>query len=68
SPFVSINMELVRAYEEPTVEPMIEPATEPVNDHVGTTANLGGSPKGYTFVVYAGSVAARLKERKCKTR
>ncbi|GJR53225.1 hypothetical protein Tco_1403746 [Tanacetum coccineum] len=27
-----------------------------------------GSPKGDTFVVHAGSVAARIRERKCKTR
>ncbi|GJV39417.1 hypothetical protein Tco_1417857, partial [Tanacetum coccineum] len=27
-----------------------------------------GSPKGDTFVVHAGSIAARIRERKCKTR
>nr|GEV09099.1 retrovirus-related Pol polyprotein from transposon TNT 1-94 [Tanacetum cinerariifolium] len=45
-----------------------EPATEPMNEHVGTTTDLGGSPKGDTFVFHAGSVAARIRERKCKTR
>nr|GEU54317.1 retrotransposon protein, putative, Ty1-copia subclass [Tanacetum cinerariifolium] len=67
SPSVSINTEPVRADEEPTVEPTTEPATEPVNERVGTTADLGGSPKGDTFVVHAGSVVARIRERKCKT-
>ncbi|GJT69637.1 hypothetical protein Tco_1028923 [Tanacetum coccineum] len=60
SPFVSINTEPVRTEEEP--------ATEPVNERVGTTADSGGSPKGDTFVVHARSVAARIRERKCKTR
>nr|GEU43836.1 hypothetical protein [Tanacetum cinerariifolium] len=64
SRFVSINMKPVRADEKPAVEP----ATEPGNKRVRTTANLGGSPKGDTFIVYARSVAARIKERKCKIR
>ncbi|GJR44107.1 hypothetical protein Tco_1312210 [Tanacetum coccineum] len=64
SPYVSINTEPVRADEKPTVEP----ATEPVNERVKTTADSGGSPKGDTFVVHARSVAARIRERKCKIR
>ncbi|GJY01268.1 hypothetical protein Tco_0359420 [Tanacetum coccineum] len=66
SPSVSINTEPVRTDEEPAVEPTIEPATDPVNERVGTTTDLGGNPKGDTFVVHAGSVAARIRERKCK--
>nr|GEU48612.1 putative reverse transcriptase domain, ribonuclease H-like domain protein [Tanacetum cinerariifolium] len=66
SPSVSINTEPVRADEEPVVEPMTKPATEPVNEHVGTIADLGRSPKGDTFVVHAGNVAANIRERKCK--
>nr|GEZ56788.1 hypothetical protein [Tanacetum cinerariifolium] len=68
SPFVSINTKPIRADEEHVVEPMTEPATEAVNEYVGTTADLGGSPKGYTFVIHARSVTTRIKERKCKTR
>ncbi|GKF08124.1 hypothetical protein Tco_0042348, partial [Tanacetum coccineum] len=49
-PYVSINTEPVRTDEEP--------ATKLVNKSVGTTPDSGGSPKGDTFVVYAGSVAA----------
>ncbi|GKE21099.1 hypothetical protein Tco_1432611, partial [Tanacetum coccineum] len=60
SPYMSINTEPVRTDEEP--------ATKLVNKSVGTTTDLGGSPKGDTFVVYAGSVAACIRERKCKTR
>ncbi|GKB90963.1 hypothetical protein Tco_0963235, partial [Tanacetum coccineum] len=60
SPSVSINTEPVRADEEPAVEP----ATEPVNECVKTTADSGESPKGDTFVVYAGSIAVRIRERK----
>ncbi|GJT89467.1 hypothetical protein Tco_1071184 [Tanacetum coccineum] len=67
SPSVSINTEPIRTDEEPAVEPVTEPATEPVNERVGTTADSGGSPKGDTFVVHAGSVAARIRDRKCKT-
>nr|GEX71065.1 hypothetical protein [Tanacetum cinerariifolium] len=68
SPSVSINTEPVRADEEPAVEPTTEPTTEPVNERVRTTTDLGRSPKGDTFVVHAGSVVARIRERKCKTR
>ncbi|GJZ72704.1 hypothetical protein Tco_0636850 [Tanacetum coccineum] len=64
SPSVSINTEPVRTDEEPAVEPV----TEPVNERVGTTADSGGSPKGDTFVVHVRSVAASIRERKCKTR
>nr|GEW15731.1 hypothetical protein [Tanacetum cinerariifolium] len=70
--FASINTEPVRADEEPAVKPMTEPAveptTEPVNERVRTIEDLGGIPKGDNFVVHAGSVAARIRERKCKTR
>nr|GEZ13998.1 hypothetical protein [Tanacetum cinerariifolium] len=68
SPSVSINTEPVKADEDPAVEPMTEPTTEPVNERVRTTANLGGSPKGDTFVVHTGGVMARIRERKCKIR
>ncbi|GJZ85163.1 hypothetical protein Tco_0650502 [Tanacetum coccineum] len=34
----------------------------------GDYSRFKGSPKGDTFVVHAGSVAARIRERKCKTR
>ncbi|GKF18408.1 hypothetical protein Tco_0063326, partial [Tanacetum coccineum] len=68
SPFVSINTEPVRTDEEPAVELVTEPATEPVNECVGTKTDLGGSPKGDTFFIHAGSVAARIRERKCKTK
>nr|GEZ80427.1 hypothetical protein [Tanacetum cinerariifolium] len=45
-----------------------QPATEPVNKHVRTTADLGGSPKGDTFVVHTRSVAAYIRDGKCKTK
>nr|GEV77891.1 ribonuclease H-like domain-containing protein [Tanacetum cinerariifolium] len=66
SPSVSINAEPVRADEEPTVDPTTE--HEHVNKRVGITTDFGGSPKGDTFVVQVVSVAARIRERKCKTR
>nr|GEU55500.1 hypothetical protein [Tanacetum cinerariifolium] len=59
SPFVSINTELVKADEKLAVEP--------VNEHVRTTADLGGVPKEILFVVHAGSVTAYIRKRKCKT-
>ncbi|GJZ39898.1 hypothetical protein Tco_0586461 [Tanacetum coccineum] len=68
SPYVSINTEPIRTDEEPAVEPAIEPTIEPVNERVGITTDLGGSPKGDTIVVYPGSVAARIRKRKCKIR
>ncbi|GJY73985.1 hypothetical protein Tco_0478416, partial [Tanacetum coccineum] len=64
SPSVSINTEPIMINKEPVVEP----ATEPVNKHVGTIADSGGSPKGDTFVVHAGSVAACIRLRRYKTR
>ncbi|GKD55154.1 hypothetical protein Tco_1288541, partial [Tanacetum coccineum] len=60
SPFVSINTKPVRTDKEP--------ATEPVKERVGTIADSVGSPKGDTFVVHTRSVAARIRERKCKIR
>nr|GEX09230.1 ribonuclease H-like domain-containing protein [Tanacetum cinerariifolium] len=70
---VSINTEPVRADEEPVKankEPTVDPMTEHehVNKRVGITIDFGGSPKGDTFVVQVVSVAARIRERKCKTR
>nr|GEY26238.1 hypothetical protein [Tanacetum cinerariifolium] len=64
SPSVSINTKPVRADEEPVVEPTTKPATEPVNERVGTIVDLRGIPKGDTFFVHAGSVEARIRERK----
>nr|GFA55363.1 hypothetical protein [Tanacetum cinerariifolium] len=50
-------------------------STEPANiieelevQPVEVTADSGESPKAVVFVVHPGSVAARVKERKCKTR
>ncbi|GJZ52591.1 putative reverse transcriptase domain-containing protein [Tanacetum coccineum] len=63
---VSINTEPVRTDEEPAVEPTTKLATELVNKRMGTTTNSGVSPKGDTFVVHVGSVAARIKERKSR--
>ncbi|GKF40030.1 hypothetical protein Tco_0120091, partial [Tanacetum coccineum] len=56
SPSVSVNIEPLRADEEPVLQP-----TEVMTD-------LGGSPKPELFVVHPGSVAAWIKDRKCKTR
>nr|GEV91547.1 hypothetical protein [Tanacetum cinerariifolium] len=42
--------------------PSVSINTEPVR------ADEQGNPKGDTFVVHAGSVAARIREKKCKTR
>ncbi|GKA16352.1 hypothetical protein Tco_0696099 [Tanacetum coccineum] len=41
-----------------------EPAIQPVE----VTSDSGGSPKPKLFVVHPGRVAARIKDRKCKTR
>nr|GFA34948.1 hypothetical protein [Tanacetum cinerariifolium] len=41
---------------------------EPVTQPVEVIAYYGESPKPEWFVVYPGSVAARIKDRKCKTR
>ncbi|GJT88247.1 hypothetical protein Tco_1069964, partial [Tanacetum coccineum] len=56
SPSVSINIEPLRADEEPILQP------------AEVTTDYGGSPKPELFVVHPGSVAARIKDRKCKAR
>ncbi|GJY48605.1 hypothetical protein Tco_0438561 [Tanacetum coccineum] len=56
SPSVSVNMEPLKANEEPEIQ-LIE-----------VTSDSGGSPKPELFVIHPGSVAARIKDRKCKTR
>ncbi|GJX30048.1 hypothetical protein Tco_0238127 [Tanacetum coccineum] len=56
SPSVSVNIEPLRAYEEPVLQP------------AEVTADSRGSPKPELFVVHPGSVAARIKDMKCKTR
>ncbi|GJW89304.1 hypothetical protein Tco_0164644, partial [Tanacetum coccineum] len=56
SPYASVNTEPPKDVEEPEFQP------------AEVTADLGESPKAGVFVVHPGSVAARIKERKCKTR
>ncbi|GKD96068.1 hypothetical protein Tco_1379965, partial [Tanacetum coccineum] len=56
SPSASVNMEPPKDVEEPEVQP------------AEVTADSGESPKAGVFVVHPWSVAARIKERKCKTR
>ncbi|GJZ81332.1 hypothetical protein Tco_0646326 [Tanacetum coccineum] len=56
SPFVSVNMEPLKANEEPVIQP------------IEVIADSGGSPKPELFVVHPGSVAVQIKDRKCKTR
>ncbi|GJT12411.1 hypothetical protein Tco_0859453 [Tanacetum coccineum] len=56
SPFASVNTELPKDVEKPKVLP------------VEITADSGESPKAGVFIVHPGGVAARIKERKCKTR
>ncbi|GKB55310.1 hypothetical protein Tco_0906063 [Tanacetum coccineum] len=56
SPSASVNTELPKDVEEPEVQP------------AKVTADLGESPKAGVFVVHPGSVAAHIKERKCKRR
>ncbi|GJV39788.1 hypothetical protein Tco_1418228 [Tanacetum coccineum] len=56
SPFVLVNMEPPKANEEPEIQP------------AEVTADFGGSPKPELFVVHLGTVAARIKDRKCKTK
>ncbi|GKE74544.1 hypothetical protein Tco_1536585, partial [Tanacetum coccineum] len=68
SPSVSINTEPVRTDEEPKVEHATEPVTKHVNKRMGTTADSGGNHKGETFAVHTRSVAACIKDMKCKTR
>ncbi|GJW08167.1 hypothetical protein Tco_1570590 [Tanacetum coccineum] len=55
SPSASVNTELPKNVEEPEVQP------------AEITADSGESPKAGVFIVHPGSVAARIKERKCKT-
>ncbi|GJV84796.1 hypothetical protein Tco_1524694 [Tanacetum coccineum] len=52
----SVNTELPKDVEEPKVQP------------AEVTADSVESPKAGVFVVHPGSVAAHIKERKCKTR
>ncbi|GJW32787.1 hypothetical protein Tco_0052819 [Tanacetum coccineum] len=56
SPSASVNTELPKDVEEPEVQP------------AEITTDSGESPKAGVFIVHPGSVAARIKERKCKTR
>ncbi|GJX72246.1 hypothetical protein Tco_0309417 [Tanacetum coccineum] len=56
SPSASVNTELPKDVEEPEVQP------------AEITADSGESLKAGVFIVHPGSVAARIKERKCKTR
>ncbi|GKE18653.1 hypothetical protein Tco_1426230, partial [Tanacetum coccineum] len=56
SPFILINTELSLTVVEAT-EQLVE-----------NTANSGGSPQREKLVLHMGSVAGRIKERKCKTR
>ncbi|GJT03889.1 hypothetical protein Tco_0838351 [Tanacetum coccineum] len=55
SPSASVNTELPKDVGEPEVQP------------AEVTVDSGESPKSGVFVVHPGSVAARIKERKCKT-
>ncbi|GJX19448.1 hypothetical protein Tco_0222125 [Tanacetum coccineum] len=56
SPSVSMNTEPPSVDKEPTLNLYED------------TADSGGSPKLEVFVVHPGSVAARIKDRKCKIR
>ncbi|GJY27788.1 hypothetical protein Tco_0403555 [Tanacetum coccineum] len=56
SPSTSVNIEPLRDDEEPVLQP-----TE-------VTTYSGGSPKPKLFVVHPRIVAARIKDRKCKTK
>nr|GEV68781.1 hypothetical protein [Tanacetum cinerariifolium] len=51
-----VNTEPLKSNEEPVIQP------------VEVTVDFGESPKPKLFVVHPGSVAARIKDRKCKTR
>ncbi|GJZ24276.1 hypothetical protein Tco_0561735 [Tanacetum coccineum] len=53
SPYISVNKEPLKANEEPDIQP------------VEVTVDFGGIPKPELFVVHPGSVAARIKDRKC---
>nr|GEV43584.1 hypothetical protein [Tanacetum cinerariifolium] len=54
SPSNSVNMECLKANEEPVIQP------------VEVTTDSGGSPKPELFVVYPGSATGQIKDRKCK--
>nr|GFB92287.1 hypothetical protein [Tanacetum cinerariifolium] len=56
SPSVSVNTKPLKANEKPEIQP------------IEVIADSEGIPKPDLFVVYPGSVAARIKDRKCKTR
>ncbi|GJT43136.1 hypothetical protein Tco_0951851 [Tanacetum coccineum] len=56
SPSMSVNIEPLRADKEPVLQP-----AEVMTDS-------GRKPKPELFVVHPGSVAAQMKNRKCKTR
>ncbi|GJZ16302.1 hypothetical protein Tco_0551979 [Tanacetum coccineum] len=56
SPSSSVNTEPPKDVKEPEVQP------------AEVTVDSGESPKAGVFIVHPGSVAARIKERKCKTR
>ncbi|GKE17784.1 hypothetical protein Tco_1425361, partial [Tanacetum coccineum] len=56
SPSISVNTEPLKANEEPEIQP------------VEVIADFGRSPKPELFVVHPGTVAARIKDRKCKTK
>nr|GEZ74763.1 hypothetical protein [Tanacetum cinerariifolium] len=56
SPSVSVNTKTLKANKEPDIQP------------VEVTADSRGSPKPELFDVHPGSVAARIKDKKCKTR
>ncbi|GJR95929.1 hypothetical protein Tco_0268103 [Tanacetum coccineum] len=56
SPSILVNTEPLKANEEPEIQP------------AEVTTDSRGSPKPDLFVVHPGSVAAQIKDRKCKTR
>ncbi|GJW32015.1 hypothetical protein Tco_0052047 [Tanacetum coccineum] len=56
SPSVLVNTESLKANKEPMIQP------------VEVTTNSGESPKPKLFVVHPGSIAARIKDRKFKSR
>ncbi|GJZ93091.1 hypothetical protein Tco_0665156 [Tanacetum coccineum] len=56
SPSVLVKTKPLKANEELEIQP------------VEFIADYGGSPKPELFVIHHGSVAARIKDRKCKTR
>nr|GEV34299.1 hypothetical protein [Tanacetum cinerariifolium] len=53
---VSVNIEPLKANEDPVIQP------------VEVIADSGESPKPELFVVHLGSVAAQIKDRKCKNK